>query len=694
MWFQPPIDYVAFIALAVAALGLTGQVLKRMHSPVGVPAIVWFLTATVLVGGWFLVESAGEERRRHMRTLVEGLAPTYALEMSRMGHARLSLDTDPQDAGYLELIEAQIRWLKANPAVADVYTLRLLPDGSTALLVDSETDYNGDGRYTGDREQRTPIGEIYQTATRGMLTAFRGRPAFDDVPYTDQWGTWVSAAVPMFDEQGNVEAILGVDYHAEDWQKAIAASRRSMIGLTAFVLVILGSSSVTISLYHAELGKHRLAQQALSQSEALLRATIDSNQDAFIAVDADGLISTFNPAAEAMFGRPAHEAIGRKVSSLLPPEHRRRYDEMIAHHLNTGAPLEGVGGLIEVTATRRGGETFPIEVSLSGGEANGRRFVTAVIRDITHRKQVEEELATHRQQLEHLVARHSQRVLTAQRQLLQNEKLASVGQLAAGVAHEINTPIQYVGDNLRALSDSFDDLLGLEGKYRELVELLKTGQTTDEAVRAIEAAERDCDVAFLIEDTPRAIAQSLEGVARVTHIVRAMKDFSHVDRGQVSAVDINHALESTLTVARNEYKYVADLETDFGELPAVECFASEMNQVFLNLLVNAAHAIADTGRRGTITVRTRQVEDQVEVAIRDTGTGIPEEARGKIFDPFFTTKPVGKGTGQGLSIAYQIVVRRHGGTLDFETEIGQGTTFRIRIPVRMTSCPLPVRSEA
>jgi len=273
-------------------------------------------------------------------------------------------------------------------------------------------------------------------------------------------------------------------------------------------------------------------------------------------------------------------------------------------------------------------------------------------------------------------------LLEAQRQVLQAEKLASVGRLAAGIAHELNTPIQYIGDNLRALSEFLEDLTALVARYRQFVDLCKSGAVTPEAIAEVAAAEAQHELDYILEDAPRAIEQGLEGVERVAHIVRAMKDFSHADRGRVSAVDINHALESTLTVAWNEYTYVADVETDFGELPPVECCASEMIQVFLNLLVNAAHVIADTGQRGRITIRTRLDGNHVAIAFADTGTGIPEEIRGRIFDPFFTTKPVGKGTGQGLNISHQIVVGKHKGTLTFETQVGKGSTFVVRIPLK------------
>jgi len=305
--------------------------------------------------------------------------------------------------------------------------------------------------------------------------------------------------------------------------------------------------------------------------------------------------------------------------------------------------------------------------------------------EIARRRRAEEELAAHRADLERLVEERSGELLAAERQMLQAEKLASLGQLAAGVAHEINTPIQYVGDNFQALSDLFDDLTSLVDKYRDLVALLRSEKVTAEALEDIAAAEKEYDLEYIIEDAPKAIEQGLEGVRRVAHIVRAMKDFSHVGRGELAPVDINHALESALTVTRNEYKYVADAEADFGELPMVECYASELNQVFLNLLVNASHAIADTGERGTITVRTYSDGDDVLIDVSDTGTGIHEEIRGRIFDPFFTTKEVGKGTGQGLNMAHQIVAGKHGGSLTFETEMGKGTTFTVRLPVKSTA---------
>jgi signal transduction histidine kinase len=258
-----------------------------------------------------------------------------------------------------------------------------------------------------------------------------------------------------------------------------------------------------------------------------------------------------------------------------------------------------------------------------------------------------------------------------------------VGRLSAGVAHEINTPIQFVGDNLSFVSSSFESLVGLVSAYRE-ASASEQARPRQERLAEIERAEEEADLEFLQTEVPRAIDEAAEGIQRVSSIVRAMKAFGHPDGTDQDDVDINEALESTITVARNELKYVAEVRTELGAVPPVRGFKGDLNQVFLNLLVNAAHAIAEvveaSGGRGTITVRTRHEDDDVVVEISDTGTGIPADVRARIFDPFFTTKEVGRGTGQGLSLARAIVVERHGGSISVDSEVGLGTTFTLRLP--------------
>jgi signal transduction histidine kinase len=272
-------------------------------------------------------------------------------------------------------------------------------------------------------------------------------------------------------------------------------------------------------------------------------------------------------------------------------------------------------------------------------------------------------------------------------QLLRSQKLESIGQLAAGIAHEINTPIQFVSDNTRFLQDAFEELQQVLDAARAAVQHPPATEGAEKATAALASALKKADLDYLREEIPKSIGQSLDGVNRVSTIVRAMKEFSHPGVEDPTPIDLNRAVRSTTTVCRNEWKYVAELDLRLDPaLPPVPCLPGEINQVLLNMVVNAAHAIADKpGRgeeeRGRIVISTRARSDAVEIRIEDTGTGIPEEIRDRIFDPFFTTKKVGRGTGQGLAIAHDVVTQKHGGTITVDSEVGVGTTFVIRLPL-------------
>jgi PAS domain S-box-containing protein len=284
---------------------------------------------------------------------------------------------------------------------------------------------------------------------------------------------------------------------------------------------------------------------------------------------------------------------------------------------------------------------------------------------------------------------------TLESQLLQAQKLEAIGQLAAGIAHEINTPTQYVSDNTRFLRDAFLDLSKIVRSHVHLADLVKQEGTCDPALaQALSQAAglfEEADGEYLMEEVPKAIEQTLEGLGRIATIVRSMKEFAHPGPDSKSPTDINRAIENTVTVAKNEWKYVAEVVTDLDHaLPPVPCVPGEVNQVFLNIIVNAAHAIADVvqegqGSKGQIKISTRLVGQEAEIRISDDGPGIPAAIRQRIFDPFFTTKAPGKGTGQGLAIAYRVIVDKHGGALEVESTEGVGTTFVIRLPLEESS---------
>ncbi len=312
-----------------------------------------------------------------------------------------------------------------------------------------------------------------------------------------------------------------------------------------------------------------------------------------------------------------------------------------------------------------------------------------------------EQLALRTDELEHTL--DSLRNEAAQRarieiELRQAQKLESVGRLAAGVAHEINTPLQFVSDHVQFATEAVRDLFGVVDKLGVVQRLVLEGAPAQAAAAEAREAQLAADLSYLTEHVPPALESAAIGLDRVKTIVRSMRDFAHPASKEIAAANLNRAIESTLQIACNEYKYVADLETDLAELPLVWCHIGELNQVVLNLIINAAHAIADvvdgTSARGRIRVRTYRDGEDAIIAIADTGTGIAAGIRERIFDPFFTTKGVGRGTGQGLALARSVVVDKHGGELRVETEPGKGSTFYIRIPIHGSGAANPARAVA
>ena len=387
------------------------------------------------------------------------------------------------------------------------------------------------------------------------------------------------------------------------------------------------------------------------ESLNLLRMLMDQSHDVIEVIDPDTFrFLDFNQRACEDSGYSREGLLSRKVFDIDPVFNAAELNALKGRLQQSGSEV------LETLHRRRDGSTYPVEVSVKNVQLD-RAYWLCVVRDITDRQRLQ-----------------------------QSQKLESIGQLAAGIAHEINTPTQYIGDNLRFLKDAFQELTRLLASYGPLLAAAKGDALSSETVEEIAAAVEHTDVDYLLEEIPKAVEQSLEGIDRVAKLVGAMKDFSHPGTKDKILLDLNRAIESTITVSRNEWKYVADMETDLdSSLPPISCLPPEFNQVILNLIVNAAHAIADVvgkggSQKGKINVQTRNCHEWAEIRIQDTGSGIPESVRARIFDPFFTTKEIGKGTGQGLAIARSVVVDKHDGTIHFETEEGKGTTFIIRLP--------------
>jgi len=390
------------------------------------------------------------------------------------------------------------------------------------------------------------------------------------------------------------------------------------------------------------------------ESEERYRVIAHTASDGIVTADETGRIQFANAAATAIFGFSDSELLWRDFDSLAPG-YLDSFASSVGNVNLPEAPIELVG-------RHKTGREMPLEISLSEcvqGPQNHR--LTVVIRDVTERKRTE-------------------------RQLAQSQRLESIGQLAAGIAHEINTPIQYVGDNIHFLSDSFKGMSALLAAYKELERSTQNEAASSLRDKTTRLAE-EIDVEYLQEEIPKAIQQSLDGVKRVAEIVGAMKELSHPGTTAKCAVDLNHLISNTILISKHAWKLVAEVTTEFdSELPTLQCIAGDLSQVILNLIVNAADAIADTikdrsGVKGQIRLSTRRCGEWAEIRVSDNGLGIPESIQQRVFDPFFTTKDVGKGTGQGLAIAHAIITQKHQGTIQFETEKGVGTTFMIRLPI-------------
>ncbi|MCC7142788.1 MAG: PAS domain S-box protein [Candidatus Eisenbacteria bacterium] len=419
-----------------------------------------------------------------------------------------------------------------------------------------------------------------------------------------------------------------------------------------------------------------LSSQELLQVNHEIRTVLDSVMEGVCGIDRHGKMIFVNASATRICGWNIAELIGRSIHDTFIP----RIDPASASGVNTH---EETCSICRVLATgeaekahqsemlHRSGYEFPARCSVSpireAGEVTG---VVLTFADITEQLRMET-------------------------QLFQAQKLEAIGQLAAGIAHEINTPVQYLTDNLHFLKDSFTALREVANTTLGLRGLAETPGPLAASLARLEEAVPANDLNYLLEEVPNAIDQSLGGLDRVATIVRAMKEFSHPGSRDMAPVDLNQAIRNTVAVTTNEWKYVAELNLDLDpELPVVTCYLQELNQVFLNLIVNAAHAIhdkqtPDAPGLGKILLQTRGAGEQVEIRVSDTGCGIPPQNRSRIFEPFFTTKPVGKGTGQGLAIVHSVIVGSHRGTIEIDSTVGVGTTFIVRLPIE----PLPAERD-
>ena len=446
---------------------------------------------------------------------------------------------------------------------------------------------------------------------------------------------------------------------------------------THVVVVARDSANRPVRLLgvNVDVTERRIAEMALKESEARFRAIFDGIQEGILIHDIDtGAILATNRRACEMFALDETELLAASVEELssgVSP-----YTQADAAYWMMRAAA-GQPQSYEWQAKDSRGRLFWVEINMRLAELAGQERLIAVVRDVSRRKAQEEAL---QQNLERQV-QLNKKLEEAHNQLLQSEKLASIGQLAAGVAHELNNPIGFVHSNLGSLDGYLQDLFSIIDASEQL-DQPGAAETPLEVIRRLKVEK---DYTFIKADIIQLMAESKDGLARVRKIVQDLKDFSRVGEAEWQWADLHKGLDSTLNIVWNELKYKCKVNKEFGDLPEVNCLPSQLNQVFMNLLVNAGQAIQT---RGEISIRTGTEGENVWIEVADTGSGIPKESLSRIFDPFFTTKPVGKGTGLGLSLSYSIVHKHHG-RIDVSSEVGKGTTFRVTLPIDAQKSVVP-----
>jgi len=638
-WLADNSLLVTFTGVWIVLFGIHYWWYRRMKFP-RAPWLLWLLAAALLFYGGKQARLQGAREREHVQRLTEDFARLYGSEMEEAGHWRLPNNVAANDPLYLALIEKEKTWEKLDPDVADIYTIRKRPDGTNIFIVDSETDYNHNGKYDGEREQRTDVGEVYDKFDQGLEDALKGTANFDLVPITDRWGTWISAYVPMHDPSGRLDGILGVDFDANQFAKSIADAQLRALWMLAVVLLVLLGSSTLNAVLRAQITERRKSEEALR----LLGTAVEQSGESIVITDAQlelpgPKIIFVNPAFTNMTGYTSAEALGKTPRILQGPKTDPAVKQRLRETLQRGEPFHG-----ESINYRKDHKEFHIEWHIAPIR-NLKGVIThfiAVQRDITERKRFEQ-------------------------QLIQSQKLETVGKLAGGVAHEFN--------NIMMAIMGHADLMLHE----------------------------------LPPDSPLATNANVirKAAKRVASLTRQLLAYGRRQFLRPQKLNLNEIVASMEEIVR----HLVGSNVDVAIMPDIDLhnvFADtgQIEEVITNVILNAQDAMPEGGK---LTLETANVSFDEEgasrysevkpgnyamLSITDTGKGMTPEIKARMFEPFYSTKYIGKGTGLGLATSYGII-KQSGGHILVYSEPGKGTTFRIYLPQMQQEEPQPrVQSAA
>lgn len=665
------VDLISFALLILAAALAANVWLHRSGVKSGLGRMTWVVLAILLAGGAVAAYDAGEQERNQLRLTLQGFAPTYAEELSRLGHAQIGFGTAEDDPNYLKLIETQKRWLKVNPAVNDIYTFRKNSKGKICFVVDSETDYNRNGQYDEDREQRTAIGEIYPEATEAFEQALAGTGAFDGVPASDRWGVWVTATCPIYGPDGTVEAAVGVDFDARNWVKAILLRRVGVLGFTAVaVAILIGSSSIN-SFARREIKLRRDAEESARRAESRLQTILDNEPEGVIVCTNEGAIRQLNPSGIGLFElEESADTADQSLLAFVPDSER----PMVARWLT------------EIADGKPGRQTFQI-VGNRGGEKWIEAHAVPMKRD--HESVVEVLIVA--RDVTAARAAEAERV-RLQSQLVAASRQAGMADIATGILHNVGNVLNTINVSAHVLTDKVkQSRVTSLGKAAGL--LIEQRATLPEFFTNDQRGKQLPDYLHMLAGSLRNEQEEMLGTLRgmsdgldhLKAIVQSQQSFA----GNVRVEELLRPADvfdeaAKLNFATCERHHVS-LVNQLQEIPPLLIDKHKTMQILINLISNAKDAIKSANRTdGQITLRMTEGQldgwPSIRFEVHDNGIGVPPENMSKIFAMGFTTRKEGHGFGLHSAANF---AKEMGGRLTVESDgPGKGASFILELPAK------------